>query len=112
MLRPTSRTLLAVGPHLRALSTTAGESKPHVATTSEPRKWRRPLEIGVLPAYDEALAYIEKDAAAKRERLEALRKVNDGTVSSKDLIKLEIESEINLPEIRWGFENGRSKSIP
>ncbi len=82
-----------------------------MAITSEPKKWSRPLGIGVLPVYDEALAYIEKDAAIKRERLESLRKANDGSVSSEALIKLEIESEINLPEVRWKFENGQSRSI-
>jgi len=97
--------------HPRTLSTPAGESKSGVAITSEPKKWSRPLGIGVLPVYDEALAYIEKDAAIKRERLESLRKANDGSVSSEALIKLEIESEINLPEVRWKFENGQSRSI-
>ncbi|KAF8320624.1 phosphatidylethanolamine-binding protein [Cantharellus anzutake] len=94
----------------RRLLPPRGLSRPlssQISATAQPNNWKRPLEVGVLPAYDEAVAYIEKDAAAKREKLEALRKVADGSLSPGELLKLEIESKINLPQVRWNFENNQ-----
>ena len=71
----------------------------------------RPLEPGALPAYDEALAYIERDATDKRAELTRRRQMKDQEGrqwSAEQLEKLEIESEINLPEVRWNFQQENS----
>jgi hypothetical protein len=84
---------------------------PTIFDDAKPRKWVRPLEPGVLPAYDEALAYIERDAANKRAELarRGQTKDKDGQQwSAEELESLEIESEINLPEVRWNFQQGNS----
>ncbi|KDQ17656.1 hypothetical protein BOTBODRAFT_29825 [Botryobasidium botryosum FD-172 SS1] len=90
----------------RSLLTTTRLSTDAVA-------YARPLPPGALPAYDLAVELINGDAAAKRakvERLHAeLEKTGEDvekTKLEKALEKLEIESEINLPEVRWNFKNG------
>lgn len=85
-----------------------------------PRKWNRALRAGFLPAYDEALKLIRQDSRTLSQEAAELRRrirnaeAEDGN-SSVDLEKLaedkkkleilEIQSEINLPSIRWKFAN-------
>ena len=79
-----------------------------------PRDWNPPVRPGVIPAYDEAVAYIRKDAAAVQMEIDALRSSLDkGQVPSegvedakKRLDVLEIMAQVNLPEVRWKAANG------
>ena len=93
--------------------------RPHI-TLENPREWCRPLAKGVEPAYDHALQYILADAAALREELKALRHTlaaelgkpegerDEGAVAEmrKKVEVLEIQSEANLPDVRWKARNG------
>ncbi|KIL71109.1 hypothetical protein M378DRAFT_116719 [Amanita muscaria Koide BX008] len=95
-------------------------------STEAPRKWNRPIGEGVLPAYDLALKLIQKDSFRLKHEAEALRseieaqeaeieKHPDETVlTAKDkelenmrkrLHILEVQSEINLPNVRWNVAN-------
>ncbi|KAF8213817.1 phosphatidylethanolamine-binding protein [Mycena galopus ATCC 62051] len=87
-----------------------------------PRRWNMPLPAGVLPAYDEALKLIRKDAwnvrkEAKRQRrdVDRLHRVLSGEVPERPRAQLEakraklhvldVQSEVNLPEVRWSVAN-------
>lgn len=79
-----------------------------------PREWNPPVPPGVIPAYDEAVAYIRADAAAVQAEADALRSsLEKGEVSNegiedarKRLDTLEIMAQVNLPEVRWKAANG------
>ncbi|KAJ7139447.1 phosphatidylethanolamine-binding protein [Mycena epipterygia] len=101
-----------------------------------PRRWNRPIPEGILPAYDEALRLIRVDARrvradAARQRREVLRvhkvlSTPDEVQGEKkreleaDLEKmrakleiLEVQSEVNLPDVRWSVANAMADmSIP
>lgn len=91
--------------------------RPNISL-ARPREWNRPVIKGVLPAFDEALRVIQKDSEAiKREveqykkRLEDARQASEpDAVSIKQLEDklhiLEVQSEVNLPDVRWKFRNG------
>lgn len=111
MLRTVSRVRGARRALTRTFATPSnGESSKPAASAPDsttPKKWSRPVEPGVLPAYDEALAYIERDTAAKRAELTRLRSAKaESAWTAAQLEKLEVESEVNLPEVRWNFEQG------
>jgi large subunit ribosomal protein L35 len=79
-----------------------------------PREWNPPVPPGFIPAYDEAVAYIQADAAALKAEAGALRlNLEKGQVpiegledAKKELNTLEIMAEVNLPEVRWKAANG------
>lgn len=91
--------------------------RPHI-NPQKPRQWNRPLAPGVLPAFDEALRYIRQDSHALRAEAQynrsALRAAESSPDPDPELIKglkeklaiLEVQSEVNCPEIRWNFRNG------
>ncbi|CAE6438244.1 unnamed protein product [Rhizoctonia solani] len=62
--------------------------------------YQRPLPPGKLPVYDLALELLEKDSAEKRA---LLTKETDPAIKAK----LDISSQINLPEVRWNFAQGK-----
>ena len=87
------------------------------------RLWKRPIAFGVLPAYDEALRYIMKDSSNLKKEADEL-KVDieaEEKSSNKDEVSLEakrskvgilqVQSEINIPEVRWKVANGMGKYI-
>lgn len=89
----------------------------------KPREWKRPIAFGVLPAYDEALRYIMKDSSALKKEAEGLRtsiKKEEGN-SDRDEVALEklraklnvleVQSEINIPEVRWKVANGMGECV-
>jgi large subunit ribosomal protein L35 len=108
--------------------------RPLISATT-PRKWNRPIAEGVIPAYDLALGLIQKDSLGLKNEANALRsnidaleaevqsmfeKGNGGGTSELDLIEakeneleamrrklhiLEIQSEVNLPNVRWKVAN-------
>ena len=79
-----------------------------------PREWNPPVAPGVIPAYDQALAYIRADAAAVQAEADALRiSIEKGEVTAeglegakKQLDVLEVMAQVNLPEVRWKAANG------
>ncbi|GAA5858819.1 hypothetical protein JCM1840_006571 [Sporobolomyces johnsonii] len=77
----------------RSLATQA-TAAPTASTSYAP-----PLKPGVLPAYDEALAYIARDREAKLKQLEELKQ--DKHADQAALEKLEVEAWSNDPETRW-----------
>jgi large subunit ribosomal protein L35 len=79
-----------------------------------PREWNRPVAPGIIPAYDEAVAYIRADAAALqaeadtiRLNLENQRVQTDSIEEAKAKLNvLDIMARVNLPEVRWKAANG------
>lgn len=84
----------------------------------QPREWKRPLAFGVLPAFDEALKFIKADSEAlKLETQNARASLKTAQQEAEpDLVAisgmeerlqyLEIQSEINFPEVQWRCANG------
>ncbi|GBE78719.1 54S ribosomal protein L35, mitochondrial [Sparassis crispa] len=84
-------------------------------SAKNPREWNRPIAKGVLPVYDEALAYIQQDSAQIKlelkelqTKVEALENVpeEERDVEALEELReklkiLEIQSEANLPDVRW-----------
>ena len=86
------------------------------------RTWRRPFAPGVLRVYDEALKFIRHDSAALKIKANQLRVAlaapsttqipeTDRERMRQEVRKLELESEINLPHIRWKIANGLSEFL-
>ncbi len=79
-----------------------------------PREWNPPVAPGVIPAYDEAVAYIRADAAAVQAEADTLRSsLENGQVltegledAKRRLDVLKIMAQVNLPEVRWKAANG------
>lgn len=101
-------------------------------SNASPKEWCRPLAPGVLPAYDLALDLLKTDCTqikseaevlrtkiqvAEEKRLEEASKQEEGAFAylkqlddelealRKKLKILEIQSEINLPDVRWKVAN-------
>jgi large subunit ribosomal protein L35 len=78
------------------------------------REWNPPVAPGVIPAYDEAVAYIRADAAALQAEADALRLNLENKQVQLEAIEdakerldvLEIMAQVNLPEVRWKAANG------
>lgn len=88
---------------------------PSPATLKTTPTWKRPLAPGVIKAYDEALALVRKDANLKIQEVQQLKKTlkaspeRDTPEERRRLEKLEVESQINLPEVRWNVKNGQGE---
>lgn len=97
-------------------------SRPSI-TLERPRQYMRPIGVGVLPVYDEALQYIKKDSekikkqlVAVKAEIETLQASPEPNVEEIEGLKekvhiLEIQSQINLPSVRWKARNGLGTSI-
>ncbi|KAG6859317.1 hypothetical protein C0991_000954, partial [Blastosporella zonata] len=95
-----------------------------------PRKWNRPIGEGVIPAYDLALKLIRKDAfrltheaeavseevKALEERLKELGGLESTSEEATEVLDrieerrkklkiLEVQSKVNLPDLRWKVNN-------
>lgn len=91
--------------------------RPYISP-ERPRQWNRPLARGVLPAFDEALRYIRQDSHTLRAEAQynrsALREAESSPNPDPELIKtleeklaiLEVQSDVNRPEVRWNSRNG------
>jgi len=89
----------------------------------QPREWKRPLAYGVLPVFDEALALIKSDSEALKleiqdvqASLETARQApKPDPVAIKrmeeKLTYLEIQSEVNFPEVQWKCANGMGTTM-
>ncbi|KAJ6498040.1 hypothetical protein C8R47DRAFT_1112633 [Mycena vitilis] len=112
--------------------------RPEISLDS-PRRWNRPLPVGVLPAYDAALDVIRQDARLVRKQAVPLRRqiarlhaILCGEVPGEKvegearrameaelealrakLRVLDVQSEVNLPEVRWSVANAMADmSVP
>jgi large subunit ribosomal protein L35 len=86
-----------------------------------PREWNRPLAFSVLPAFDEALKVIKEDSIGLKEEAKTLQGAiarakeapqpdNDALRALEEKLKiLEVQSEINFPQVRWKCANGMGK---
>ncbi|KAF8837939.1 PEBP-like protein [Paxillus ammoniavirescens] len=82
------------------------------------REWNRPLAFGVLPAFDEALKFIKADSAALKLEMQGVQALLEAAKTAPEpdveairemeekLEYLEIQSEINFPEVQWKCANG------
>jgi large subunit ribosomal protein L35 len=100
--------------------TTQGRRKPKYPpirpsiSLERPREWNPPIVPGVIPAYDEAVAYVRADAAAVQAEVDSLRSSlesgqvpTEGIENAKERLDvLEIMAQVNLPEVRWKAANG------
>jgi large subunit ribosomal protein L35 len=112
--KPTSRT-----PNRR-------RRRPNISLAN-PRTWNRPVPEGFIPAYDEALKFIQQDSAELKQELEGLRtriqalQAKGGELQDLEAEELEalrkkadiveVQSEINLPDVRWYFANGMGELV-
>lgn len=129
-------TTVAAKPPHSAPSTTQGyrrrrrepipPRRPDISTTN-PRKWNRPLAEGILPAYDLALKVIRTDSVQLCNEVTELQaritekevQVHEfggpmaGATREDEVLEhmreklhiLQVQSEINLPEVRWRVAN-------
>lgn len=101
----------------RSLSRSAPQASASTSASSSASSYSRPIPEGSLPAYDEALAYIEQDKQEKLKSLEELNKKlqslgSDASKSSRidlqnQITATEIASLVNDPETRWKFRHGQ-----
>ncbi|CAG8488518.1 8907_t:CDS:2 [Funneliformis caledonium] len=90
-------------------------------------KQYKPPALEVNPAYDEALKYIYEDKANKYKKIkyietqiERVSKAEQSEVRDQELnelkkmkYNLQVLAEVNDPEVRWNFKNGKiDMSIP
>jgi len=117
----TSATIQAAPPTAEDPATTRPRPftprRPNISR-ERPRQWNRPLAFGVLPAYDEALKYIKTDSEILKTEIQqlqaSLEKLATALEPNTDVIQkteeklsiLEIQSQVNLPEVRWKVRNG------
>lgn len=70
--------------------------------------WKPALRPGTLPVYDEALKFIEQDAASLREQIAQAKQA--GSASSEEaqrrIFALEVAAGINEPSVRAQFRRG------
>ena len=99
--------------------------RPPISLTN-PRKWNPPVKPGALPVYDEALKLIKGDSARLKKELRSVQSrvseiekelpkadgearlgLEEESQSLQERVKiLEVQSEINLPWVRWYAANG------
>lgn len=92
--------------------------RPNISLEN-PRKWNPPVKKDLIPAYDEAIKYINRDSARLRTEMSGLRKQIrdlesqdvDGKEEQLRVLQdrvgiLEVQSYVNLPEVRWKAANG------
>lgn len=137
-LAPWVRAKLAEAGELQSRRNRTRRGRPDISL-KRPRRWNSPLPEGILPAYDEALRVIRADAKkvrreAAKQRKEVARahdllvgeaeggvKLVDGekrkTLEAElekmraKLDILDVQSEVNLPEVRWSVANAMGGSL-
>jgi hypothetical protein len=96
-------------------SSSQGESAAQVSKPAKPTHWTRPHALGEVPLYDMALKLIEEDSARHKAEIARLKVLLEKDPQNeqlrRDIGKIEILSEVNVPEIRWKFENGYGKGF-
>lgn len=84
-----------------------------------PRQYMRPIGVGVVPAYDRALEFIKQDSENLKKELRDVKtelekaqasqkpEATEQVVRLQEKVEiLEVQSEINLPSVRWKAKNG------
>ncbi|TEB26318.1 PEBP-like protein [Coprinellus micaceus] len=126
-------------PHPQGEPKTAGRKtkrqllKRAPISLDNPRTWNRPVTPGLIPAFDQALKYIQRDSAnieaeskelasnitvkeAEWQKAEGEAKAQlDAELESmrEKLHILHVQSQVNLPEVRWKVRNAMADmSIP
>lgn len=93
-----------------SVSISETENGAEVSRPVKPAQWTRLHAPGEVPLYDMALKVIEEDSTrhkAEMARLQALSEEDPQNEQlRRDIEKIEILSEVNVPEVRWKFENG------
>lgn len=95
----------------RALATSASPAQSAALSSASASSWNPPIAPGVEPAYDEALAVIAHDRADKRRQIQQLKEgaqAQDADIQ-KRIESLEVAADINDPQVRWAFENGKGE---
>ena len=91
-------------------SSSQTENAAEVSRPAKPAQWTRPHAPGEVPLYDMALKVIEEDSTRHKEEMRRLQALSEKDPQNeqlrRDIEKLEILSEVNIPEVRWKFENG------
>ncbi|GAA5956966.1 hypothetical protein JCM3765_006654 [Sporobolomyces pararoseus] len=90
----------------QSLRTISRSLATQATSSSSTASYTPPIKPGVLPAYDQALAYLSQDREQKLKQLEELKKNNEADQST--LEKLEVEAWSNDPETRWRANNGQA----
>lgn len=97
-----------------SFSTSARTLDKAASKASQPQQpktsWQRPVEAGRIPAYDESLKFLAADASAKKAKLAELKK-KSSEADARELEKLEVDSEVNDPEVRWNFRHGKGSGL-
>jgi hypothetical protein len=101
---PSSINMHRTRQSLRTLSRSLATQATASTSTSS---YTPPIKSGVLPAYDQALAYISKDREQKLKQLEELK--GNKEIDPATLEKLEVEAWSNDPETRWKANNGQGR---
>ncbi|KAG5638189.1 hypothetical protein H0H81_001391 [Sphagnurus paluster] len=100
--------------------------RPDISSAA-PRKWNHPLAEGVLPAYDLALKLLRTDSIRLAEEADGVRREVEALEAElsaggaevevarekeallekkREKLKiLEVQSQVNLPEVRWKVAN-------
>ena len=96
-------------------SSSQTENAVEISRPTKPTQWTRPHAPGEVPLYDMALKIIEEDSARHKldiVRLQALaEKEPQNEQLRRGIEKLEILSEVNVPEAQWKFDNGYGKDL-
>lgn len=96
-------------------SSSQTENAVEVSRPTKPTQWTRPHAPGEVPLYDMALRIIEEDSARHKLEISRLQTLAEKEPQNEQLRrgieKLEILSEVNVPEARWKFENGYGKDL-
>ena len=94
-------------------SSSQAENTVEVSTPTKPTQWTRPHAPGEVPLYDMAVKIIEEDSARHKLEIARLQALSEKEPQNEQLRrgieKLEILSEVNVPEVRWKSENGCGK---
>jgi len=93
-----------------AASGSPSENAAEVSKPAKPTQWTRLHAPGEVPLYDMALKIIEEDSARQKAEIARLQAFSEEHPQNeqlrRDIEKVEILSEVNVPEVRWKFENG------
>jgi large subunit ribosomal protein L35 len=96
-------------------SSSQAENAAEVSRPVKPTQWTRPHVSGEVPIYDMAMRIIEEDSARHKSEIVRLQALSEKEPQNeqlrRDIEKLEILSEVNVPEVRWKFENGYGKDV-
>ncbi|GBC02064.1 hypothetical protein RclHR1_04430014 [Rhizophagus clarus] len=110
--------------NFRQLTTVQRKKDENLSQKASVKKYKPPA-LGVNPAYDEALKYIYQDKAQKYEEIAnidiMIEKILNGRRNfesseqreqelnelRKKKYDLQVLAEINDPEVRWNFKNGK-----